>query len=1759
MLVPSFTLKDHTLLRTPQGGPSCIQTLELFGSLQDNLHFATTTSAFDKQDDIVYMGSGGNPYRFINSVDVSNPASPVLLDSIANGTFGQNFYANIVTDGTYLYVTASGAISVIDPAHPTVGTVSVYKDAGVSAFRGAVYDSGKLYVVSGSSGSLFILDVSNPFAITLTGSVTNTTHLGTASGIAKSGNYVFIAAQQNSGRMAVVDVSNPASPTIITSINSGSNFGSAIGITVSGNYAYVTGNSGLNVVDISTPTSPTVVGRVGSAGGQTICPIKDGNYVYMSTASAFYIYDVTTPSAPVQVGSITSLLAGKNIVKSGNYVFYASETGNLVYTIDVTTPSSPSLVATFTDATHIDDANGLLAIGSTLYVSGLAMASALNITTPTALTLTRTWHSELVNQALAYAADGDYMYVGLNNNAGQQHIGVIDISDPTDMYFAATLRNDTNLPNVTHLVKSGNYLFSAHFITDRISVTDVSDPLNPTYVSTITHSTNLDQAQRVEIQGNYAYIPCVGTNRLTIVDISNPASLSIVGTVSDSVTLGLAINVTVSGNYAYVCALSTNRLTVVDISNPASPTIVGSVNDSIILNRPISVVYSDGKCFVGCQTANRITVIDVSDPTAPFITASLPDNTYLNRMTQAILFEDDLIYVPASLGNRITTLLYNPCESGTRPTVTINQGASQADPTTGNVVFDVVFSEAVSGFATGVVSTVGSTAGGTLTATVTGSGPSYTVTVTGMTSSGTVVASIPAYAAVSVATGLPSQASTSIDNTVTVCIPVLSVLGTFEQDKFALPYVMVDDANYLYVGVTAPTFTKGSLYIYDKTTLTVVGSIVSDNRIWFGNRYTMAKSGNYLYIGTVFTTGFPSHFTVVDVSTPSAPAIVASITDATFFPGSILSVYVYGNYAYCMASTSGLVTVNITNPLTPTITAASSASATILGASGTKLYLSTTGATGAVFVYDITTPSSPSYTGFSALSHIRYALEGVVDNDIIWWSGSSVVGSLDISTPTAPFAVGGVSVTSHTSSTTRMSKSGNAAIVVGNSRASYVNLTNRPRKLTYATQTITGGATNLNNVTDVVYDGSYAWIVTGLNATGDFFTPINWTNPNSPSFGTPLNMGTNVQSGRIFKSGNLVYVPQRGPSRLAVYDVSTPGSPTTAGTLTDTTNLAGVNCVHVVGNYAYLAGFGSGGRFTIVDVTSPASMSIVSSTTGANYGTAQAIYVDGNYAYIGLQNTGGSNGPDVTIIDISTPGSPSFVGRWTDIDFANGSNSITGITVDGNTMYVSVSGSVNSGIVSVDITTKSTPVTYEYLPHTASAGVTDISDIDSGYIYVTGISSSPAITLMSVDVNTPSDLSWVGSVSSYTLATNDPFFGGSIDQDGDTLFIASSARNFAATVDVTNPDRPALLTTLSASQWNDGDAKDIVADATNAYVLGDGLRGIYKFDHSLNLVASVIDTTSAMSDIKLNGNVLYTLGPGYLGAISVSDPPNPVNVGAFGHGKLVQTNQGKSMCILGNYIYVADSSNATGPIYIFDITTPSNISFVTIFNCNFQFNSDVAMVADGNYLYIRSAQRFHIIDVTNRTSPSLAGSIVDNTFTNLSGNKKNSIVKDGNYVYTVDRDNDRLLVIDVSNTASPSIVGNVQSSSLDNAACVIKDGNYCYVGTYNINGPLAIVNVTTPTAPTISGSVTNAGLNTISSLVKAGNYVYCGNDTVTTAACRISVVNVSNPAAPTYLSSVTDSTNLTNTLDLVAVGNQLYAMNGGNTYGWLTKVQGACL
>lgn len=195
------------------------------------------------------------------------------------------------------------------------------------------------------------------------------------------------------------------------------------------------------------------------------------------------------------------------------------------------------------------------------------------------------------------------------------------------------------------------------------------------------------------------------------------------------------------------------------------PTFFSPINFSVVFDQPVGGFTTGDIVITG--TAGATTALVTGGPviynvsisgmiSCGTIIANIPAGVCVNSLLEPNL-------ASTSFDNTVTLLLPNP-------TVTINQAATQTDPTNASPVnFTVQFDQLVSGFGTGDISLSG-TAGAT-TAIVTGSGDRYNVAVSGMTGNGTVIASIAANVCNSYC-ALPNNASTSTDNTVTIsCVP----------------------------------------------------------------------------------------------------------------------------------------------------------------------------------------------------------------------------------------------------------------------------------------------------------------------------------------------------------------------------------------------------------------------------------------------------------------------------------------------------------------------------------------------------------------------------------------------------------------------------------------------------------------------------------------------------------------------------------------------------------------------------------------------------------------------------------------------------------------------------------------------------------------------------------------------------------------------------------------------------------------------------
>src|SRR5207249_592663 len=202
-------------------------------------------------------------------------------------------------------------------------------------------------------------------------------------------------------------------------------------------------------------------------------------------------------------------------------------------------------------------------------------------------------------------------------------------------------------------------------------------------------------------------------------------------------------------------------VTINQAAGQADPTSASPINFTAVFSEPVSG-FKIGRASSRGSAGGTKTVTVSGGPSTYTVAVSGMTTSGTVIATIAAGVAND---AAGNLNTATTTTDNCMTFDATPPPVTINQAAGQADPTSASPInFTAVFSEPVSGF-TGTDVAIGGTAGGTKTATERGGPSTYTVAVSGMTSSGTASATIAAGMA-SDAAGNTNTASTSTDNSV---------------------------------------------------------------------------------------------------------------------------------------------------------------------------------------------------------------------------------------------------------------------------------------------------------------------------------------------------------------------------------------------------------------------------------------------------------------------------------------------------------------------------------------------------------------------------------------------------------------------------------------------------------------------------------------------------------------------------------------------------------------------------------------------------------------------------------------------------------------------------------------------------------------------------------------------------------------------------------------------------------------------------------
>jgi hypothetical protein len=227
-------------------------------------------------------------------------------------------------------------------------------------------------------------------------------------------------------------------------------------------------------------------------------------------------------------------------------------------------------------------------------------------------------------------------------------------------------------------------------------------------------------------------------------------------------------------NESYVVDHTAPTVTVDQAVGQADPTTTTPVNFTVVFSEPIDTTTFTASDIKQNGTAKFITwnITDSGDHTKFTLSAT--------AVAQNGTLIPSIIVDPANpnlvtdlAGNKITvsggtdnTVNFN---DNVRPTVTVNQVSTQADPTTAlPILFNIAFSEPinVSTFTTSDIKQNGTATGITWKITDPGDHKNFTLSATALTAGGTVKPSIDANRVLDMA-GNTNQASTSTDNSVT--------------------------------------------------------------------------------------------------------------------------------------------------------------------------------------------------------------------------------------------------------------------------------------------------------------------------------------------------------------------------------------------------------------------------------------------------------------------------------------------------------------------------------------------------------------------------------------------------------------------------------------------------------------------------------------------------------------------------------------------------------------------------------------------------------------------------------------------------------------------------------------------------------------------------------------------------------------------------------------------------------------------------------
>jgi hypothetical protein len=527
-------------------------------SVPSNMNLVSSTTIANLQSFDI-SGHYAYTYRRASGVsiyDISNPSSLTLVGTYSSslGTCGGQ---DIVAKGRYVFVAdcigAGGSgetIDTIDISNPSTPVLISKISSGVGTTMNLVMNDRYLVVsnLGTTAGPTEIFDTTNPASLVRT--VSTSTNVPETQGSAVEGKYLFLK-QGNLGiGVRSYDISNPTNLSFLQTLNDNNNInGGQTVMFIQGRFLYVGDaygvSDGLEIVDISNPANMVLVGKT-TFSAQLLA--VSGRYAYFVDSSNNLVsYDLGGAYIQqLEAGGITTDALGVN--------------GNASFAQDVSLQGGLQVGQSAQISGNTGIGGGLNVQGSSVLGGGLNQLAtpAAPTVTPQGTTGAQRWDytitavnaygGETLASSAGTTATGNATLTGTNFN----RVTWSAVSGATSYKIYRTFTTGATSPTTTGLVGSTTTL---SFDDTGFAAVGSAPTVNTTGQLTVTGSANFQNATNsttaFQIQNSS------GTNLLNVDTTTNTVGIND-GAGANNVVVNIGTGVTGSSNTSIVTIGSAN-------------------------------------------------------------------------------------------------------------------------------------------------------------------------------------------------------------------------------------------------------------------------------------------------------------------------------------------------------------------------------------------------------------------------------------------------------------------------------------------------------------------------------------------------------------------------------------------------------------------------------------------------------------------------------------------------------------------------------------------------------------------------------------------------------------------------------------------------------------------------------------------------------------------------------------------------------------------------------------------------------------------------------------------------------------------------------------------------------------------------------------------------------------------------------------------------------------------------------------------------